>query len=195
MARPALLLDVMDTLVHDPFYAEVLEFFGMELEALFAVKSKDTYLAFERGQMQEHELRTAYFTDGRELDLDGLRATMSAAYRLLPGIEDLLVDLRAAGVEMHALSNYSVWWRLIEDRLELSRYLKWSFVSSETGVRKPEPEAFLGAARALGRPVSECLFVDDRPKNCAGAEAIGMPALRFESAQQLRAALVARGLL
>ncbi len=39
---------------------------------------------------------------------------------------------------------------------------------------KPHPEAYLSAARALGVPTEECMFVDDLPVNCRGAEATGM---------------------
>jgi FMN hydrolase / 5-amino-6-(5-phospho-D-ribitylamino)uracil phosphatase len=193
--RPVLLLDVMDTLVHDPFYTEVLEFFGLDLDALFEVKSKQAWLEFERGEIDEAAIVDRYFSDGRRLDLTGLRACMSAAYRWLPGIEPLLAELRAAGVEMHALSNYPVWFELIEQRLGLSRYLEWSFVSCRTGVRKPDRDAYLGAAQRLGRAPRECLFIDDRAPNCAAAEALGMPALEFVDAAGLRAALVERELL
>jgi FMN hydrolase / 5-amino-6-(5-phospho-D-ribitylamino)uracil phosphatase len=185
----------MDTLVHDPFYVEVLEFFGLDLDGLFQVKSKQAWLEFERGEIDEAALVDRYFDDGRKLDLAGLRACMSAAYRWLPGVEALLTELRAAGIEMHAVSNYPVWFELIEQRLGLSRYLEWSFVSCRTGVRKPDADAYLGAARRLGRAPGECLFVDDRSSNCAAAEALGMPALEFVDAAQLRADLIARGLL
>lgn len=195
MKRPILLLDVMDTLVHDPFYEEVLAHFGMSLEEVFAVKDKEASKAFERGELTEADMRTRYFTDGRVIDLDGLRDAMIGGYRWLDGIERLLTDLKNAGVAMHALSNYPSWYALLDARLGVSRYLSWRFVSCRTGVRKPSADAYLGAARALGVQPPECLFVDDREKNCAGARAVGMPAIRFESADQLRHELSVRGLL
>lgn len=194
-SRPVLLLDVMDTLVHDPFYDEVLDFFGLSLDDLFARKSKSAWLAFERGELTEAELVDRYFEDGRPLDLPGLRACMAGAYRFLPGIEALLTELAEAGTQMHALSNYPIWWEMIEVKLGLSRFLSWSFVSCRTGVRKPDPGAYQGAAATLGRAMDSCLFVDDRPKNCAAAEAVGMPALCFVDANQLRAQLIRRGLI
>ncbi|MCB9750817.1 MAG: HAD family phosphatase [Myxococcales bacterium] len=184
----------MDTLVHDPFYVEVLEHFGMGLEQLFAIKDKAAWHAFERGELGEEDMRARYFTGGRALDLEGLRACMRAHYRWLPGVEPLLRALRAAGVPMFALSNYPVWYEWIEARLGLSRYLDWSFVSCRTGVRKPAPGAYLGAARALGVSPARCLFVDDREKNCAGARAVGMDAIAFTGADALRVSLRARGL-
>jgi HAD superfamily hydrolase (TIGR01509 family) len=128
------------------------------------------------------------------VDGAGLKATMQAAYRWLDGMEDLLHDLRQARVEAHALSNYPVWYRLIEERLHLSRFMSWRFVSCKTGVRKPAPEAYRGAAEALGLSPSRCLFVDDRQPNCDAAEAEGMDSVCFTDAGALRRDLEVRGL-
>ena len=68
-------------------------------------------------------------------------------------------------------------------------------MSCERGVRKPDAEAYLGAARHLGIAPGACLFVDDRPANCAAAEGVGMPAITFRGADDLRARLVERGVL
>jgi len=180
----------MDTLVRDPAYDVVLRFFGMDRAEFFSVKSKHAYDAFERGKLDETGFRRSYFTDGRDFDIHALKRELYQGYAWIDGIPELLADLRREGYAMYALSNYSVWAEMIEDKLELSRFVDWRFVSHRTGVRKPEPEAYLGAARALGRDPGRCLFVDDRKKNVDGALAVGMPALRFESAAQLRARLL-----
>ncbi len=193
--RPVLILDVMDTLVFDPAYTEVLRFFRTDRTTFFAQKSKDAYLRFERGELDEVGFRRSYFLDGRDFDLEGLKAALYAGYRWIEGIPDLLGDLAAAGVEMHSMSNYSEWSSMIDDKLGLGDLVPWTFVSWRTGVRKPDAEAYLGAARALERAPAHCLFVDDRAKNVAGAEAVGMPAIQFENADQLRAQLVRYGVL
>ncbi len=190
-----LLLDVLDTLVHDPFFVEVPAHFGTSLPELLAAKDPRAWLDFELGHIDESTLAARYFADGRALDVEALRACMSAAYRFLPGVEPLLGELHERGVAMHVLSNYPVWWSLIEERVRLSRYAAWSFVSCRTGLRKPDPAAFEGAARALGVAPHECLLVDDRPDNCEAARRLGMAALRFVDAAQLRDALRERGLL
>lgn len=48
------------------------------------------------------------------------------------------------------------------------------------GVRKPDPEPYVAVAEALGVPPGECLFVDDLPVNCRGAEAVGMQSHVFD---------------
>ena len=179
----------MDTLVYDPAYSEVLKFFGMSLDEFFAVKSKGAYEAFERGEITESEFRRTYFKDGRDFDLEGLKARLYHGYDWIQGIPELLGDLKGAGVTMHALSNYSEWYGMMETKLEVSRFLPWTFVSCRTGHRKPEVETYQFAATELGIDPANCIFVDDRPKNVAGAQAAGMRGVVFEGADQLRAAL------
>ena len=110
-------------------------------------------------------------------------------------MEAVVADIRRRGVEMHTLSNYPLWFRVIEEKLNLSRYLKWTFVSCLTGVQKPHQEAFTAAARAVGRPPAACLLIDDSEENCAGAERAGMRAIRFVGAAELRAELERRRIL
>lgn len=190
-----LLLDVMDTLVYDPFHHEVPALFDLSLERLLELKHPRAWQRFETGEWDEAKFGAEYFRDRRAVDLAAFRRTLSEAYRFLPGVEALLEELHAAGVVMHALSNYPPWYRLIEAKLKLSRFLRWSFVSCETGVRKPDPAAYLGAVQTLGATPSECLFVDDRRSNVEAAERAGLRGHHFEGAAGLRVALTALGVL
>lgn len=203
MSRPTatqngvlILWDIMDTLVRDPFFTHVASFLGVSFDELLAKKHPTAWGEFELGKLDELELYRRFFRDGTPIDGPGLKRCMREAYEYIDGIEPLLAELEAHGVPMHALSNYPEWYRLIDERLALSRFVELSFVSCNTGVRKPSPEAFLGACRALGRSPSECLFVDDREVNCRAAEAVGMPSLRFSGdVTELRSELTRRGLL
>jgi HAD superfamily hydrolase (TIGR01509 family) len=82
---------------------------------------------------------------------------------------------------------------LIDEKLQLSRFLDWTFVSCKTGVRKPDPQAFLGAAATLEVDPQQCLFIDDRPVNVNAAQLVGMVAILYHSAEQLREELADRG--
>lgn len=199
MSRPTdervLLLDVMGTLVHEPFYEDMPAWFGLTFEELLEQKHPTAWRDFELGTIDEPALLRTFFRDGREVDGVALERHMRASYRLLDGVEPLLADLRDAGVEMHALSNYAPWYRWIEEETGLSRFLTWSFVSCDIGVRKPDPDAWRIPMRALDRAAAELVFVDDREQNCAAARALGVDAVRFTSADRLREDLVERGLL
>lgn len=191
MTERIILWDVMGTLVHDPFYVEVPAFFGMSLEALLEVKHPSVWSECERGDLAVEDMERRFFADGRDYDIEGLRRTMSDAYRLLEGIEALLNELE--GVPMHVVSNYTPWYRMIEDKLALSRWMSWSFVSCDVGSRKPEASYYRAVLDRLGVAPASCVFVDDRAGNCEGARAAGMQAIRFEDAVATRTSLARFG--
>jgi len=193
--RPTLLWDVMSTLVYDPFMVELPGFFGMSFKQLIEDKDALAWPAFERGELDEDEFWRRFFKDRRAVDVQGLRQTLMEAYAFEPGMEALLGELQAKGYRMHTMTNYPSWWRLIEDKLELSRYVQWSFVSCQQGLRKPQAAAYTRAAELAGAAPTQCLFIDDRESNCEAARGVGMGALRYEGASALRAQLVAMGLL
>jgi HAD superfamily hydrolase (TIGR01509 family) len=192
---PVLLMDVMDTLVYDPFNREIPEFFGLSPAALLAENDTGAWVEFELGWIDEAEYFRRYFRSGRTFDAQAFRAVVRNAYRWVEGAEGLLAELRELNIELHALSNYPPWYQTIEAQLRLSRYLQWTFVSCQTGVRKPAAEAFVGAARALNRTIESLLFVDDRAENCEAARAIGMPAIHFQGIAGLRRDLQRLGYL
>jgi len=195
MAYRALLFDVMGTLVHEPFFEDVPRALGMTLQELLEVKHPTAWVDFEKGILDEDALRRRFFRDGRDYPHAAMKAAMIESYRWLEGTEELLKELADRGHELHLLSNYPEWYQLIEDKLGLSRYADWSFVSCRMGVRKPDPEAYLRPVRALACQPEELLFIDDRARNCEGAREVGLDAILFESADQLRGELVERGVL
>ena len=194
-APRVLLLDVMGTLVSEPFEVDVPRFFGVTLADLYGLLTPGLWVDFEKNLVDETTFLQNFFADRRAYDHHGLKTCLYHSYQFLDGIEAVLGELKAAGARMHLLSNYPRWYTLIEEKLALSRYAPWSFVSCDTGVRKPDADAYLGAASALGVRPDACVFVDDRAKNCAAARALGMRALHFENASRLRADLVKVGVL
>jgi HAD superfamily hydrolase (TIGR01509 family) len=196
-AAPSVILwDVMDTLVRDPFRDAMPAFFGLTVQEFLAAKHPGAWGSFERGEASEAEFLARLFQDGRSYDEQGFKACVRAAYAWVDGIEPLLAELTSRGRAMHVLSNYPEWYAWIEERLIVSRYVPWTFVSCRMGMRKPEPQIFQRAARELGLEPGQCLFVDDRALNCEGARAVGMKAIHFRGdALALRAGLTAHGLL
>lgn len=117
-------------------------------------------------------------------------------YDYLDGMEELLCNLNTSGYELHAMSNYPMWYRCIEDKLELSQYLQWTFISCEgpmKGLRKPTPTAYDVVISHLEVEPAQIVFVDDRKVNVEAAAAAGMQAVLFQGADDLVQQLAARG--
>ena len=66
---------------------------------------------------------------------------------------------------------------------ELDAMFDAILISGEIGIRKPDPEIFLRAAKLVGLEPSECVFVDDLEQNAEGARAVGMAAIVHRSAR------------
>ncbi|KAH7405195.1 hypothetical protein KP509_15G060400 [Ceratopteris richardii] len=191
---PVLLFDVMGTIVRDPFYQDIPAFFGISMKELLQIKHPSAWIEFEKGLISEEELIANFFQDQRSFDADGLKTCMANGYEYLEGVESLLDRLKTKGYQMHAFTNYPSWYKLIEDKLVLSKYLTWTFVSCHTGKRKPDPEAFVDAAKHLGRSPSDIIFIDDQLANVEAAIQIGMTGLTFKGSEKLENDLRTLGL-
>ena len=77
--RPILLFDVMDTLVHEPFFQEIPAFFGLSQAELMAAKHPSALVEFELGRTSEGEFLARFFRDGRAFDHAGFVRTVRAA--------------------------------------------------------------------------------------------------------------------
>ncbi|KAL1341890.1 hypothetical protein AAHE18_09G119700 [Arachis hypogaea] len=56
------------------------------------------------------ELARKVFKDGRDVDLEGLKTCMTSGYSYIEGIEHLLLSLKQNNYEMHAFTNYPIWF-------------------------------------------------------------------------------------
>ena len=65
-------------------------------------------------------------------------------------------------------------------------YFRSIFLSSDLGIRKPEPRAFSLIASITERPTSSFLFFDDTAENVIGAKEAGMQALLVRSLDDVR---------
>jgi putative hydrolase of the HAD superfamily len=89
---------------------------------------------------------------------------------------DLVVDARAAGLPVVALTNDLTDFHG-EEWVEAQEWLKhFSAVvdASLTGVLKPDPAAYAAGVAATGVPAGEVVYLDDMPVNVAGGIAAGL---------------------
>lgn len=68
-------------------------------------------------------------------------------------------------------------------------------VSGVVGVAKPDPLIFQLLLEKLGAKPGDLIFIDDAVANCSVASQLGIDAIRFENAAQLRTELALRRLI
>ena len=109
---------------------------------------------------------------------------------------EVLRDLKAAGVPCYALTNMEV--ETYPRRLERFPFLRWfdgSVVSGFEGIAKPDVEIFDLLLTRFELTPAETLLIDDSPRNVRAALSIGMQAVEFRTAAELRRLLDEVGLL
>jgi putative hydrolase of the HAD superfamily len=92
-----------------------------------------------------------------------------------------LEQLRQAGYRLILLSNtnpFMMAWAksaaFSGDGKPITHYFDACYLSFEMKVMKPAPEFFSRVLMAEQVPPSECLFIDDGPRNVAAASQIGI---------------------
>jgi putative hydrolase of the HAD superfamily len=109
--------------------------------------------------------------DGSPVEPAGVLTRMFAGFRPEPSMVDTVRALHAGGVRTALVSNS---WGFDYPREGFGELFDAVVISGEEGVRKPDPEIYLLAARRLGVPPEVCVFVDDLAVNIRGAAAVGM---------------------
>jgi 2-haloacid dehalogenase len=114
----------------------------------------------------------------------------------IPGAVDVLAELRAGGVRLVALSNWSAeTFPTARERFDFLAWFEGIVISGEVGVNKPDPRIFEHLVERFGIAPAAALFIDDSPANVDAARALGFSAIRFTDATALRRELVRLGLL
>lgn len=108
----------------------------------------------------------------------------------------ILAELREAGHELHALTNWSAeTFALTRPRFEFLSWFRSILVSGEERLVKPDPRIFVLLLERIGRPAEQCVYIDDSRKNVVAAQVLGFDAIHHLGAAELREALTQRGLL
>jgi HAD superfamily hydrolase (TIGR01549 family) len=108
-------------------------------------------------------------------------------FQLRPEIDALLRRLRDRGLVLGIVANQPERARAKLDRAGIGDLFDHLGLSGVTGLRKPDPRAFLMAAEALAVAPAECIMVGDRIDNdIVPAKALGMAAIQIRGGRHRR---------
>lgn len=140
-------------------------------------------IQIETGRMsvEEFERRLAgVFSEGlhRPLEPDGLLDRMGESIELEPRMIEVVRVAHAKGVHTALISNS--WGLHYYPHDLLAELFDEILISGQVGLRKPDEEIYVLAARGLGLEPPECVFVDDVQLNLDTAHRLGMQTLLHE---------------
>jgi epoxide hydrolase-like predicted phosphatase len=119
---------------------------------------------------------------GRTVISKGLKQRMFAEVKPDEAMWGAVGAARAAGVRTGLLSNS--WGGRDYPVEQLKTIFDSIVISGKVGMRKPDPDIYVWAAKQAEVPADACVFVDDFSVNVEGAEAVGMTGILHRDARK-----------
>jgi 2-haloacid dehalogenase len=114
----------------------------------------------------------------------------------IEGTIELLRMLKEKKVLLYGLSNWSAeTFAIVRHEFEFLKLFDEIIISGDVKLIKPEPEIFELCLQKIGKPASECLFIDDSEPNIITAKKLGFDTVHFISPENLKNELQIRQLL
>ncbi|WP_395019943.1 HAD family hydrolase [Dongia sp.] len=107
----------------------------------------------------------------------------------------ILDRLHEAAFPCYGLTNWSSeTYHASRHAMPFLDHMKYTAVSGDLKMAKPEPEIFHHLLGVIGKPADRCAFIDDNEANIAAAKALGIRAVLFKNDGSATAALREMGL-
>lgn len=114
----------------------------------------------------------------------------------IQGTVDILSELRARGVPLYALSNWSKeTFPFALKRFEFLQWFKGIMLSGEVGLVKPDARIYDLFLKTFAIDPATAIYIDDLKPNVEAATGFGMRGILFTDPPELRAALRRSGLM
>jgi putative hydrolase of the HAD superfamily len=140
----------------------------------------------EYGRLKQHDMLTIA---SKKLGIPVSKLEWTEAFRKFAKKDEKVISMmKELRKKYHVslLSNVEISrYMSVVKILDHKRFYDHVFASCYIKMRKPEKRIYLYVADKLGAKPSECLFIDDRAINVAGAKAAGMRSIVFTNAERL----------
>lgn len=111
-----------------------------------------------------------------------------------PESVEVMRELRRANVPVYALSNWArETFEATRSRFPFLDDFDGILISGDVGIGKPDPAIFRDFLGRFGLVAASTVFIDDSAANVAVARSMGIEAIQFGSASQVRRDLISRG--
>jgi HAD superfamily hydrolase (TIGR01509 family) len=172
----------------ETFHISEAEFERVNLEKRKAVQEGKTDVQFWQDFAKQQKIHLSPSWE------QSYKSVLKASVGADPKMYALIDELKEKKLSVGLLSNINDrYTKLIRD---FGFYDPFDpcLLSCEIGWEKPDPRAYQLLLDALQIPASDLMFIDDKWENVEGAKKLGIDAIQFQSAEQVRQELKTRGL-
>ena len=156
-----------------------------------AVHNEHSWIAAQRGtiSIDAHWQEVSRALRLTPADTAALRAAFYAGDVLNAGLVAGIDRLRASGLRIGLLSNFSADLRTMLAQQDLLRRFDALAISAEIGIMKPDVAAYQAVLAMMQMEAHTCVFIDDIPANVAAAQSVGLHGIVFDDNLSCLAAL------
>jgi len=121
---------------------------------------------------------------GIEISFKKFKVEWCKIFLVMPGMYELAERL-SKNYRLGLLSDTDpIHWSFLKENYPVLKFFANPVLSFQAKKTKPDIEIFQLAARSVDAVPENCIYIDDLPKNVAGAESIGMKGIKFISPEQ-----------
>lgn len=118
-----------------------------------------------------------------------LTRKFEASLKKMPGMYELIEELKARGIGVMLLTNVSKQYaEVLEQRGHYDPF-ELKLLSYETGLWKPDAAIYLHALEKANVRPEEAVFIDDQEQNVVAAQKLGIHGILFENLEQIKSKL------
>ena len=98
----------------------------------------------------------------------------------MPGMEEIVQDVKKAGKKLYLLSNFNKRLRYEQHYISALQYFDHLVISGEIKAAKPDKEIYEYLLSTYDLIPEECIFIDDNPANIEMANSLGIHGYLFD---------------
>ena len=174
----AIILDMFGVILKqsgEEFYSYVQGTFPTLSEA-------EIYAVWDRADMGEISSLDVWRELGFQGDIEKREREFLDTLEINQGFYEFADKARTQQYRLAILSNDSSRWsRYIRDKFDLNQYFDVIHISGDLKMKKPDLRIFELTAQKLEVAAKDCIYVDDRRKNLAAAQTVGMDTVLFNT--------------
>ena len=191
MNKKAIIFDLGRVLVDLDIDKGIFAFFGADPSkgmdnAVQEILDNPVFKKFNQGAFGPEEfyqqLKKLF---GLKMSFEEFADKWCGIFSVMPGMYELVEKL-SKNYKLGLLSDTDpMHWRFLKTNYPITKFFAKPVLSYEVKITKPAVEIFRIAAKSVEAEPENCIYIDDLPKNVAGAESVGMKGIKFISAEQL----------
>lgn len=158
-----------------------------ETEVLDALMSDSFYQDYACGRVSASNFHQKFCqTLNLDLDFETFKQAWNDVFKPIPGMDEIVGRLKKE-YNIGLLSDIGpLHWEHLYKTLPVLCLFDQPILSYQIGYLKPHTQTYLKAAQSVNADPQNCLFIDDREMNVAGAREFGMQAIRFRGILPLK---------